>query len=337
MNVTGQTHLLKAEQLNGVSGNNLFPITVFDAVIDPETNQPLNVTVKNLTAKQTVISITTIDGSEIPLDSTYLDVLWDSQSVKSVFNGYFLLITKQKIRGQYDEYIDTIVNTYIYNGDSIEEADVKTVSNWHQINNQATRNPKLLNCIKLNNDRTAIVSFTSLSEALEYMYDTYFTDRDVEFATSRVLMIVTSIAGKIRYYRYNNFYIYGEAALKDHTNWVDVFSDIRAYVNQLDEAMGLHVSALQEKINNSGTYHFEFSAYDGEKTQAYVADYIKNHTSDWSATTFDNTLPNIRNVLFVGYTDSDSHTYVQYKIDLSTSSDIETDITDYSNKWVQII
>lgn len=48
MNVTGQTHLLKAEQLNGVSGNNLFPITVFDAVIDPEDNQTLTAKLNSL-------------------------------------------------------------------------------------------------------------------------------------------------------------------------------------------------------------------------------------------------------------------------------------------------
>ena len=318
MNVTGQTHLLKAEQLNGVSGNNLFPITVFDAVIDPENNQSLNVTVENLKAKQTVISITTTGGSEIPLDSTYLNVLWDSQSVKSVFNGYFLLITKQKIRGQYDEYIDTIVNTYIYNGDSIEEADVKTVSNWHQINNQATRNPKLLNCIKLNNDRTAIVSFTSLSEALEYMYDTYFTDRDIEFAASRFLMIVTSIAGEIGYYRYNNLAIYGQAALKNPSNWVDVFS------------------GLYEKINNNGTYHFEIPSSIGAQDLQSAILYVSQRVSDWSAATFDNTKVNIRNVLFVGFIDSISNDYVQYRIDVSASNDPYTDLADPSN-WHQLI
>lgn len=336
MEITGQTHLLEASQLNGVEGGNLFPVTVFDAVINPETNQSLNATVKNLTAKQAVISITTTEDSEIPLDSTYLNVLWDSQAVKSVFNSYFLLVTKQTIRGQYGEFIDIIVNTYIYNGESIAEADVKTVSNWHQISNQATRNPKLLNCIKLNNDRTAIVSFASLRDALEYMFATYFTDRDIEFATSRVLVIVTSISNEIRYYRYSSLEVYGEASLKNLDNWVDVFDDIRAYVNQLSEVMGLHVSDLYEKINNSGTYHFEIPASIGAQDLQSAILYVSQNVSDWSAATFDNTKANIRNVLFVGFIDSTSNAYVQYRIDLSASNNPYTDLQDTSN-WNQLI
>lgn len=255
MNVTGQTHLLKAEQLNGVSGNNLFPITVFDAVIEPESSKPLNQVVNEIT---------------------------------------------------------NTINTLLINTNGVYDF-------------------RLFNCIKLNSTGTQVESFNNLSDALSYLWTTYFEGKTFDDVIKAEMIIVTNILGNTYYYRYNNV-LASTLNIQDAANWEDILQPVA----DLAGVMANHVNDLYTQIFNNGTYHFEIPASIGAQDLQSAKLYVSQNVSDWSAATFDNTKVNIRNVLFVGFIDSTSNAYVQYRVDVSTSNDPYADLADSSN-WNQLI